>query len=225
MTIAILSWRSPKTLENTLNSYRSLGLDKLDDDKVIFFQDISNDDEIIAYKYGYYPMGAFSNIGIAEAYKSLLEYAGGDTFLFLENDWELIQDPVLQITEARTLLRHGKADVVRLRSRAKPGWPLWSSQFAGHEMQSPSHLLDAVHWRENPEHLGPIEKDGMWYKTTAQFANWTNNPTMFRTQWLKDKIAKRMTNDIEQDLQPWWEQQDFIVAQGEGLFTHNRIDR
>jgi hypothetical protein len=62
-----------------------------------------------------------------------------------------------------------------------------------------------------------------WY-TTSRYANWTNNPTMFRTKFLEKYILPRMgSRDVELDIQQWWQEQNFWVAQGEGLFTHNRL--
>ncbi len=91
-------------------------------------------------------------------------------------------------------------------------------------MKQPSHLLDSIHWT-NPAQFDPIMNiGGGWFYTTAKNANWTNNPTMFRTDWLRENILPRIGNsDIEVDLQPWWEQQDFDVIQGNGIFTHKRI--
>lgn len=225
MTLAVLSWGSHKTLIQSLESYRRYGLDSLERDRLIFFQEISVEDIDIANKYGYEPLGTETNVGIAEAYKYLVTSASEDTFLFLENDWELIEMPDYIHDEALSLLDHCDFDVIRLRHRKNHGWPLWSKSFAGNEMDHPTHLLDSIHWSEEP--IGPINWDYHgWWSTTSAFANWTNNPTMFRTQWLKDNILPRMTGDIEVDLQPWWEQQTFSVAQSTtGLFTHNRIDR
>ncbi|MEI7814132.1 MAG: hypothetical protein WCJ13_05020 [Coriobacteriia bacterium] len=224
MTIAVLSWSARATLISTLESYRRFGLDELDEDRVIFFQQMVDDDRAIAEEYGYRCLGSALNLGIAGGYRQLLEAAQGDIFLFLENDWELIVDPKGQLGEASALLREGLADVVRFRHRERPGEPLYTRQFAGNEHIKPTHLLDSVHWcdAEFPE---ITLRDG-WFWTTARYANWTNNPTMFRTDFLRDQIVPRMGNlDVEVDLQEWWEQQDFIVIQGKGLFTHNRLDR
>jgi len=30
-------------------------------------------------------------------------------------------------------------------------------------------------------------------------------------------------NDVEKNIQSWWQTQEFKVMQGEGLFTHNRV--
>jgi len=147
-------------------------------------------------------------------------------FIFLENDWMLLEDPKEAIAQGITYLDSNTTDVVRYRHRKYPGEPLWTYQFKDHEYDRPTHLLDAVHWTLDPEKFAEIEKisDDPWYRANAKYANWTNNPTMFRTDFLKKWILPNIgTRDAEVDLQPWWEQQDFLVMQGHGLFAHRRV--
>lgn len=225
LTIAILSWNAHRTLKNTLESYRTFGLDKLATEKIIFFQEISPLDIQIANKYGYHHIGSKTNIGIAQAYKRLIEKSTQPFFLFLENDWLLLDKPDNQISDGISFLDHNAADVIRYRSRRFPGEPLWTYQFKGSEYERPTHLLDSVHWTEHPdESFLEITRYENWYFASSRNANWTNNPTMFRRDFLIDVILPNIgTRDVEVDLQPWWEQQDFVVAQSDGLFTHRRI--
>jgi hypothetical protein len=220
MTIAILSWGSHKTLINTLESYKKFNLN--DTEKLIFFQEISKRDIEIAEEYGYLWQGDLENVGIAEAYKALVEHATGELFLFLENDWELLEPPEQQLAEASRLLLDNTIDIARFRHRQHPGNPLWTRQFEGNEMSRPEHLLDSIHWT-NPDKFESVQKGGQWYITTAEYANWTNNPHMARTDFLRKEIVPRLSGDIEKSLQEWWQQQSFVVTQGDGLFTHNRI--
>lgn len=226
LTIGILSWNAHKTLLNTLKSYKLFGLDKLADQKIIFFQQMKKADIEIAENHGYEYIGSPNNIGIAAAYKELVEHTTSDLFLFLENDWLLLEAAKEKITDGETILEMREADVVRYRHRKHHGHPLWTLQFQGCELDHPTHLLDAIHWTESPENFEGIRKGYLqYYYAKATHANWTNNPTMFRTHFLKTYILPRIgTRDAEIDLQEWWEQQDWItVAQGEGLFTHKRI--
>lgn len=225
LTIAILSWNSHRTLRNTLESYKTFGLDKLASQRLIYFQEISTVDKQIAEKYGYDYTGSDENVGIAEAYKRLVERATGRFFLFLENDWVLLEPAQNEIAVGIEILDRGYADVVRYRHRRFPGEPLWTYQFKGHEQDHPTHVLDAVHWTETPENLEGIEKGHFdYYYATAANANWTNNPTMFRTLWIKMITPRFGSRDVEVDFQETWEyMDDVIVAQGNGLFTHRRI--
>jgi len=233
-TLAVLSWGAHQTLENTLNSYQKYGLDKLADQRVIFFQEISSEDMQIADKYNYEYLGSSTNLGIPGGYRALVSYATQENFLFLENDWELIEVPARIIHHGQLWLLSPEIDVVRLRHRRYPGAPLWTLQFKGNELSRPEHLLDSVHWVDNPaqkfpQYIGYGEADdengkSEWFSASSKHANWTNNPTMFRTDWLRKNIVDRLGDrDVELDIQSWWQQQFFGVTQGEGLFTHRRI--
>lgn len=229
MTIGILSWGAHKTLINTLKSYEKYKLPLYDSERIIFFQQISDADIKIAEHYGYKYIGAETNVGIAEGYRRLVEMSTGTLFLFLENDWQLLEHPAAALADARFLISTNQADVVKLRHRQNPGNPLWTRQFEGHEQDKPTHLLDCIHWKEHPSEFPEIGFTHMykriWYTTTSRNANWSNNPHTAKTQWLKDNILPQLGNgDIERNMQAWWEQQDFKVAQGNGLFTHNRLD-
>lgn len=231
LTLGILSWGAHKTLVNTLKSYRDSGLDIFPKQKIIFFQEMSATDAEIARSFGYEYIGAPDNIGIAEGYKRLVEESTSDLFLFLENDWLLVETDsytwMPRLVAGMTLLDIDVVDVVRYRHRHQHGFPLWSMQYNGTELSHPQYLLDSVHWRKDPDKDFPqyIDKLGAdLYSTYASFANWTNNPTMFRTEWLRENIMPRISGDIEKNLQDWWSTKSAIVAQGEGLFTHYRID-
>jgi hypothetical protein len=227
LTIGILSWGQHKTLINTLTSYRDKGLDRLGDERIIFFQEISEKDKEIAREFDYDFIGSDRNIGIAEAYRALVEQSASDLFLFLENDWLLIEPfPDVQIIQGMAMLKRGETDIVRYRSRLNPGNPLWTRQFMGREYDRPTHLLDALHYREDFEiELFPeiYSRGNGWYRTTSRNANWTNNPHMARRGFLQVYILPKVAGDIEINLQSWWETQNFNVTQGDGLFTHHRI--
>lgn len=228
LTIAVLSWGYHETLINTLTSYQEFGLDKLSEDKVIFFQEYSKKDREIAKEFGYDAFGSPENIGIAEAYKLLAAYASGEFFLFLENDWKLIESAERAILGGQELLASG-VDIIRYRHRKNPGNPLWTRQFQGREYDRPTHLLDCVHWEDSPEkfkEISPVfNQSDKWYITSSKNANWTNNPHMAKSEFIYENVMPHLDGgDLERDIQSWWEQQNFLVAQGTGLFTHERTN-
>lgn len=227
ITLSVLSWGSPKTLAQTLDACSGMSFT----DKQIFFQEISEKDIEIANHYKYYAMGSTKNLHISGGYAQLIRACRTEYMLFLENDWKMIRSSLFAdevVEQGMRLLKDGSADVVRLRAREAPGSPLWTAQFAGNEMSRPEHLLDCVHWEPNPSKFEAItEVEPGTYCTTSKFANWTNNPTLFRTDFLRNHIYPRLLNgnDVERNLQSWWQTQEFKVCQGIGLFTHDRIDR
>jgi hypothetical protein len=223
LTIGILSWRAHRTLVNTLESYKIFGLDLLAKEKIIYFQEQSVTDLSIASKYGYEAIGTKENLGIAAGYQALVERSTRPVFLFLENDWVLIDNPDRQLSRGWSFVESGIMDLIRYRHRKFPGNPLWTLQFQGREYDRPTHLLDSIHWTD-PSKFREITQSPDLFITTSMNANWTNNPHMARTEWLLENIVPRIAGDIEGTLQEWWEQQLYMVGQGDGLFTHKRID-
>jgi hypothetical protein len=232
LSIGILSWGSHATLRNTLESYKEHGLLKQAAQIFIFFQEFCKEDAQIAGDYGISAYGASQNIGIANGYKTMLNIVEHPYYMFLENDWELkVDNSEGQLKQGIDLLNNS-VDFVKYRSRLYPGNPLWSRQWAGgQEINHPEHLLECIHWRTNKsidknfsDYLTNIGNG--WYRTTSRYGNWTNNPHLVKIDWLKKYIVPKLgTRDIERDLQPWWRNQEFIVAQGDGMFTHYRLDR
>lgn len=252
LTIGMLSWGAEKTLENTLKSYAYHRFKA--DQNIILLQEGTREQESMAHYYGFTPITLLSNVGIARGYKYLLDATKHENFLFLENDWQLVENPITQIQFGLTLLNSGDADIIRYRHRTNPGNPLWTRQYEGQEYTKPSHLLDSIHWtdpskfleittrkfkyyqlpfdapylQESPyDIVDTLKLESVWYLTTSKYANWTNNPHMARTDFLKHNVYPRLNGyygDIEKDIQAWWEGSYFRVAQSDGLFTHNRLD-
>ena len=123
LSIGILSWNSAKTLQNTLKSYRKHGLLDISDDITILFQEISDKDQKLVEKYGIKHIGLKQNIGIGKGISKLIENAEYDTILFLEHDWELIENKKVlleRIESGLSLLQNG-FDIIRYRSRKNSG--------------------------------------------------------------------------------------------------------
>lgn len=241
VTLLILSWKSHRTLLKTLNSYRRNGLLDITDDKLIFFQQISSADIRIAKRFGLNYFGSGQNIGIGAAYRFLAERARHPHILYLQNDFCLIHDLRQDSSELQAgicLLQSNTADVVLFRSRRNPGEPNWASDnVPGNEERWQSHLFNSLYWMENPEEAYPdkiwrCKTDSRFLQTTARHMNYTDNPSLYRRDWLLETLGEKFTaNDPQQItwpehvIQPWWESQDFRIAQAEGLFEHIRLDR
>ena len=238
ISICILSWKNEKTLENTLKSYQKNGLLNLSDDVTILFQEVSEKDIAIANKYKVKYIGLQENIGIGKGIIHLFENAKYEEVLFLENDWELIetsQKVIEQIQSGLDFLKKGY-DVVRFRSRKNPGHPLHSKRHQGkeldyyddwHKVTSP-HLLESMHWLDpDKEFPDKIQKDGDFFITTSRWANWTNNPFLLKRSFYLNQLTPFSGEGVhfEKNIASWWVQQNFKIAQGEGLFTHNDLKK
>ncbi len=238
ISICILSWKNEVTLENTLKSYQKNGFLKISDDITILFQEVSDKDKKIANKYGIKYIGLQENIGIGKGIIQLLKNAKYEPVLFLENDWELIEsqeETQHQVSEGLQLLNEGY-DVVRYRHRKNPGHPLHSLKHKGneltyyddwHKVTSP-HLLESLHWLDPAKEFpDKIQKRNGFFITTSRWANWTNNPFLLNKKFYLEKLTPFAGEGVhfEKNIAAWWVQQDFKIAQGEGLFTHNDLKK
>ena len=238
LSICILSWKSKKSIANTLLSYQKNGLLDLSDDIVILFQECSSGDKKIAEKFGIKHIDLSENIGIGKGISKLIENAKYETVLFLEHDWELIENQQAlfsQLEDGMKMLENGY-DIIRYRSRKNPGYPVHSMRNKGnelnyydtwHKVTSPQ-LLESLYWLD-PAASFPdkIQKSGNFFVTTSRWANWTNNPFLLQKSFFKKNIQKiaEKSEHFERDIAEWWVQQNFRIAQGEGLFMHNDIDK
>lgn len=240
ISIGILSWKSKHTLLNTLFSYKKNNLFDIVEDVVIFFNEMSEDDKIIANIFNIPYLGSSQNLGIGVGYFELAKNSKYENILLLEHDWELIENPTTtynRLQQGINLL-NSEISTVRFRHRNTPGYPLWSQYvYEGKELEhyepiidliSP-HLLDTVHWKENPHELysDKIQKQDEYFITTSRWANFTNNPCLYKKDFYIGILENFYNKSLlfENDISPWWSRQNFKVAQGEGLFSHNDIEK
>jgi len=233
ISIGILSWKSGQTLVNTLQTYFQQEFLHQINDVCILFQECSEEDKQIAEHFGIPYIAKDSNIGIGQAFIELTEQAKTDNVLILEHDWKLIEDKETLRTRLLSgikLLDSGFS-CVRYRHRANPGFPHFSFQYQGRELDyydkeievTSPHLLDSVHWC-NPAEKFPqhIKREGEYFITTSRYGNWTNNPCLYKKDFYLETVKPFAGGGIalEGNISKWWAQQTHKVAHGEGLFCH-----
>ncbi len=124
ISLGILSWRSPQTLEKTLKSYEAQNLFSLFDENIIYFNQISEEDKKIADKFNLKYYGDEKNLGFLGGMENLAKSMKSKYLLMLQNDCPIVEDfeeTKRQITEAIQLLDNNKIDIMRLRHRFKVG--------------------------------------------------------------------------------------------------------
>ena len=234
LCLAMLSWKSPLTLGNTLLSYLERGLLDLADQRQIFLQEPEDRQLEWCNKLGLEVIMSEENVGLGPGFGRLIQECRCDHFLFLEEDWQLIEDAAVTARRIRAglqLLNSDPLGAVRYRHRRQYGDPLFSLQFKGRELDQPACLGDCIFWRENPELDYPnhIRKtfggEEPFFVLSSKYSGFTNNPVMYHSDFLRSHLPPFCTGNLEDQVQPWWQQQDFHVYHGEGLFKHNRLDR
>jgi len=239
ISIGILAWNSGETLINTLKSYQNNGLFDLVEDVTIFFQEITDEDKKIAEQFNLSYIESESNVGIGGGFYKLAQAARSEFILLLEHDWELIENYEItkkRLTDAITML--DTCSVVRLRHRHNPGYPLYVEQaYRGKELEhydtttkliSP-HLIEAAHWIADPDRQFPdkIRLVNNHYVTTCRWSSWTNNPCLYRKHFYLSIVSGFYDKHIhlEPAISYWWSRQQFSIASGTGLFSHNDLKK
>lgn len=233
ISIGILSRRSGQTLVDTLTTYYENGLFELIDNVYILFQEVSEEDRLIASHFEIPFIEKQNNIGIGKAFIELTQVAKHDNVLILEHDWKLCEP--LEVTYSRLKsgidLLENNYQCIRYRHRVKPGYPHFSFKHMGKELEyydeeierTSPHLLDSLHWLDPAERFpDKIQKQGEYFVTTSRWGNWTNNPCLYKKEFYLSTVNQFAGNgiDLEGSISRWWAKQDFKVAHGEGLFTH-----
>jgi len=234
ISIGVLAWHSGQVLVDTLTTYYENGLFDISNDITILFQEANGIDKEIAEHFGLKAIYEVENIGIGKAFIKLTESAQTDNVMVLEHDWNLIENPTTTYDRLQSgigLLDNGYA-CVRYRHREQPGHPHFSFRHRGNELNyydpeiecTSPHLLDSVHWLDPAvEFPDKIQRDGDYFVSTSRWANWTNNPSLYKRNFYLDTVEGFAGDGIalEGNISKWWAQQTYKVAHGEGLFKHN----
>lgn len=236
LTIAVLSWRQPKTLKNTFESYQRNGLLDLAKQKLVFFNEVSTEDRKIAKEYGFEVLSSPQNIGIGLPMQELLKHTTSKYFLFLENDFMLIENPEttkIRLQNAIELLESG-ISAVKLRHRFHYGDPnyylkyLWSGKL---DLSEPS--LNGVYYFDDlskvyPQQCSKISKPTEeLFIMDSQYIGYSNNPCIYKTEFFRPQLLsyKFTTKDVvENNIDSWWRRAGIQVAMGTGLFKHNPLE-
>lgn len=235
LTLAMLSWRQPRTLKHSLESYKRQGLLDMAREKLIFFNECTREDRRIAEKYGFRVLQAKRNIGIAIPFQELIRAASGRYFLFLENDFMLVEDSSTCETElkaAMTVLEEGIA-CVRLRHQHHYGDPnYWLLKVWDGRNSIQQASLNATYLFNEPDleynEIERIEQQGRtFFVADSSIANFTNNPCLYRTDFLREHFLPctfTEFDNLETNIEPWWQQARLRIAQGRGLFKHHPLE-
>lgn len=233
ISIGILAWHSGQTLVDTLESYHKNALFDIVPEVSILFQETTEEDELIANHFDLPYTVSKNNIGIGKAFIKMTRSCLFENVLILEHDWQLIEDKETMYKRLKSgidMLESGY-DCIRYRHRKNPGFPHFSFRNKGNELNyyddeieaTSPHLLDSLHWLEpDLEFPDKINKEGEYFTTTSRWANFTNNPCMYKRSFYLNSVEPFVGEgiDLEGKISKWWNRQNFKVAHGEGLFCH-----
>ncbi len=192
ISLGILSWHAHETLARTLTSYAPLL--PLVDERVIWFNAISDEDRALAAKFGFEARGTAENLGIFGGTKALLDSLSGDIVINCQNDNPLCVDATTlaaRLQEATIALRSGEVQWVRLRNRFEPGFSdgpkflrYWGEGAACRvrRLLRPAKAARlrgrAVDVFENPAERFPriFRKEGSLFVSSSAYIDYTDQP-------------------------------------------------
>ena len=253
-TLLVLAYRQEKSLKEALKSWDKNGLLSFVDERIIFFQNCAtcasgiappsfrNLLEITNFKV----IGSEGNVGISKALASLVERSTSQYVIFLEEDWQLVEDPTVELNAAMESLMNNTVDMVKLRHSKHPGHPYCSSIWKGYEhlmvtsgTDGQLSVLNAAAWQENDELVKAYFGENVWrcsgahsrlLCSTSPFSAWTNNPSIFPRSWFLKFLHKAALAAAQFEsainLSPHlWNERCFHIGQGTGLFSHVDLDK
>jgi hypothetical protein len=268
--VGILSYRAPKTVAATLENYKQCGLFDIVDKVVVFFNGASQEDENVALRYGLEYRANPNNLGIQGGMRWEAETLESPWILHLENDCPMIVDQETAYQDlqfALSLLKTGRADMVRMRSRFTPGEDFcdvekYTKMYHVTDIDPRFAELDKINkpktWKrllrpvkarimsgrslyieKNPDILFPKDIHKVtndWYVADSATTDWTHQSVLlgrdFYLRMLDYADAHPASLTIAGNRSPekalncrWWRRQHFKIAQGNGIFTHKRLDR
>jgi hypothetical protein len=244
LTIGILTYNSPKTLKNTLQSYRiNCLLDVTDDILCIIQPSITQEEEeVICNEYGIKPLIQTVNSKMAGGIKKIWEHAKYEFVLFLECDFCLssLKEKTNEILKhSLDLINNNTADIVRLRSLQLPGHQIQYNLYKdtivaespfnnldlSRQLYLVNHYLDEPH-KVYPDQIKLLSSKPLIYTMTSQHCVYTNNPHIVKKNIFMDYIFPHIKDgeNLESQIDLVWHKCNLNIAVTEGLFTHNRID-
>jgi hypothetical protein len=209
ITLCILSWKSPKTVRNTLETYKKTNLLNLIT-PCIYIQERTEETDLMAREYGIERiMGSSENVGILQAFIEMVEATTTPYFIFAECDFPVVQDEAQiksVLDDCIKLITEENVKVIRLRDRYNPGKPLHSrtdldvddSGLEAHDYTNFVSKAEMVHFVKDPEKKLPgvftvvdaPNYNNRWYICTYEHYHWSNNIYMAETKFLKEVVLR-----------------------------------
>jgi hypothetical protein len=202
-TIGYLSWKQHELFKRTLHSHKTNGLYSLipKENRLIFFQEISNIEKNIATEYDCNYIGDVKNIGILNSFIRLVENCKTDYFIFCENDFILLDNYEnysleLCFQDIKEILDENYYAQVKLSNPCNPGF-LYSTPKNKEEWLSRKHddfpyKIESFSWVDVPEkfydNIEVIQKRNKWYKVNSEDQRWSNHIYACNTNFLKEVV-------------------------------------
>jgi len=211
-TIGYLSWKKHEIFEQTLTSHKSNGLFDLisEENRLIFFQELSEKDIKIANNFKCNYIGDKDNIGILNAFIKLVENCKTKYFIFCENDFLLLDNKNnysidMCFEDIKQILDDNYTGQIKLSNIKNPGFlyctPLNKEEWLSNKHNDFPYKVESFSWIDEPEkfydNIIIINKNYKWFKLNNNDQRWSNHIYACNTEYLKDIIIPLLKFNCE----------------------------
>lgn len=203
ITIGYLSWNNHNKFLETLISHSENSLFNYipPQNRIIFFQEITDRDKDIATTFNCRYIGNNSNIGILYAFIELVEACNTKYFIFCENDFILMKQNELYIDKTLhdvvSILDTILYAQIKLSNSKNPGFlyitPSDIKAWIKNDNTGFRYKIESLSWIDNPEIYYPtmqsIHKNYKWLMCNNDDQLWSNHIYACNTKFLKEIIV------------------------------------
>ena len=243
ISLGLLSYNAPDTLNQTLQTYKDSGLLDISNDVFAILQKSDKQDEEVKvcenYNIRFIKMP--DNGKMASGFKAIYENANNEIVVFLENDfvnYSTKQESINFFKNSINFIENQNIDLIRARNRKNAGEPNNGIPMFKHipqdEFKNNVYLSECVYWIDDPEiiypdkisRIKPLIGDDKWYFSSSKSCGWTNNAFVTSKKFFKEAVLPHLSgsDNIEDSFTGIWVQQNYNCVFGPGLFTHYRLD-
>ena len=211
--VVFLSWRAPKTLRASLQSFSENLSSELFADALVYGQELTQDDCDIANEFGFRAAGNQRNVGILAGMKQAVAATRADYILYLECDCALIasrEKAANSLANSLHALSMNQIDVMRLRHLRYAGadytpkkhiryWPDSTGKetfvkkirrfvrpYKARRLIGEACLLHSCAEKRFPAYIYRLNSGA--YCMRSKYINWTNQSIMFKKDWFLNNI-------------------------------------
>jgi len=165
---------------------------------MIFFQEVTPDDTDIASNYGIKVMGSKSNIGILDAFITLVEQCSTKYFIFCENDFLLLDDNYdisKTMQDVCQILERDPYAQVKLSNYKNPGFLYLSgdSDWLQRDQSGFQYKVESLSWipnhREFYPDVGVLDYNYEWFQFESKDQLWSNHIYACNTEYLQNVVV------------------------------------
>ncbi len=205
ITIGYLTWKNTKQFEKTLKSHKDNGLFDLipPENRLVFIQEIDEEQINLAKKYECNYIGNENNIGNFDSHIRLIEECKTDYIIFCEDDFILMNTKEYDIKktfeDAIEILKENENTQIKLSNIKKPGYlystPRNKLDYWFRKNQNDfSYKIESFSWIDNPlefygnDCINIINKNYIWYVCSTIDQVWSNHIYIASIKYLKNII-------------------------------------